>query len=145
MWTEVGRSGLERPALQLLAEHPEFARSGADAVAAGMATDAAAHDAERSITLDGWRTVHQHARPSYTLQVAGATHVSFMDVGLLPLPAESPVRAMLAAARIDPHRMWRVTCDVLLAFFATHLDQEPAPPLLEGLADDYPELRHGAP
>ena len=145
LWTEVGRSGLERPALQLLAEHPEFARSGADAVAAGMATDAAAYDAEKSITFDGWRTVHQHARPSYTLQVEGATHVSFMDVGLLPLPSEGPVRAMLAATRIDPRRMWRVTCDVLLAFFATHLDQEPAPPLLTGPAEDYPELRHGAP
>ena len=52
---------------------------------------------------------------------------------------------MLAATAIDPRRMWRVTCDVLLAFFATHLDQEPAPALLEGPADDYPELRHGAP
>ena len=50
---------------------------------------------------------------------------------LLPLPAEGPVRAMLAATAIDPRRMWRVTCDVLLAFFATHLDQEPAPPLLK--------------
>jgi hypothetical protein len=52
---------------------------------------------------------------------------------------------MLAATAIDPRRMWRVTCDVLLAFFATHLDQEPAPPLLNGPADDYPELRYGAP
>jgi dienelactone hydrolase len=35
LWTEVGRVGLDRPVLQLLAEHPEFARSGADAVTGG--------------------------------------------------------------------------------------------------------------
>ena len=64
-------------------------RAAANAVAAGMATDAAAH-AEKSITLDGWRTVRHHARPSYTLQVAGATHVSFMDVGLLPFRPRVP-------------------------------------------------------
>jgi hypothetical protein len=86
-----------------------------------------------------------HARPGYTVQVQGAIHVSFMDVGLLPLPVEGPIKAMLAATRIDPRRMWRVTCDVLLAFFATHLEHEPAPPLLRGPSDDYPELRYDAP
>ena len=145
LWTEVGRVGLDRPALQLLAEHPEFARSGADAVAAGAATDAAAYDAEKSITFGGWRTVAHHARPGYTVQLSGATHVSFMDVGFLPLPAGGPVQAMLAAAGIDPRRMWRVTCDVLLAYFATHLDRAPAAPLLQGPSDDYPELRYGPP
>lgn len=145
LWTEVGRVGLDRPTLQLLAEHPEFAGSGADAVAAGMATDAAAYDAEKLITFGGWRTVHDRARPGYTLQVQGATHVSFMDVPLLPLADGSPVKTMLAAAQIDPRRMWRITCDVLLAFFGTHLDQQPVPPLLEGPCDEYPELRYGAP
>ena len=132
LWTEVGRLGLDRPVLQLLAEHPEFALSAAEAVTAGAATDAAAYDAEKSITFDGWQTVHRQGRPSYTMQIQGATHVSFMDVGLLPLPAEGPLKAMLAATRIEPRRMWRVTCDVLLAFFATHLDQQPVPPLLQG-------------
>jgi dienelactone hydrolase len=145
LWTEVGRVGLDRPVLQLLAEHPEFARSGADAVTAGAATDVAAYDTEKSITFGGWRTVHDRARPGYTVQVTGATHVSFMDVGLLPLPAEGPVQAMLAATSIDPRRMWRVTCDVLLAFFATHLEHEPVPSLLEGPSDNYPELRYGPP
>jgi hypothetical protein len=50
---------LERPVLQILAEHPEFALSGTDAVTAGMATDAAAYDAEKAITFDGWQSVHQ--------------------------------------------------------------------------------------
>ena len=110
-----------------------------------MATDAAAYDTEKAIAYDGWRTVHRHANPGYTLQIEGATHLSFMDVPLLPLRAEAPVVAMLAATRIEPRRMWRVTCDVLLAFFATHLQEATAPPLLVGPSEDYPELRFGAP
>jgi predicted dienelactone hydrolase len=144
LWTEVGRAGLDRPVLQLLAEHPEFALSGAEAVAAGAATDAAAYDTEKAISLDGWRTVHRHGRPGYTMQVQGATHVSFMDVALLPLPAEGPVRAMLARTSIEPRRMWRIICDLLLAFFAKHLDQAAAP-ILEGPSGDYPELSFRAP
>lgn len=144
LWTEVGRVGLDRPALQLLAGHPEFALSAADAVAAGMATDAAAYDTEKAIAFDGWRTVCQKARPGYTMQVKRASHVSFMDVPFLPLPAEGPVKAMLAATQIQPRRMWRITCDVLLAFFARHLDQA-AGLILEGPSGDYPELTFGAP
>jgi hypothetical protein len=118
------------PALQVLAEHPEFALSGA----------------EKSITFDGWRTVHRRARPAYTVQIRGATHVSFMDVPLLPLADGSPVKAMLATAQIEPRRMWRITCDVLLAFFATHLDQAAAiPPVLAGPSGAYPELTFGPP
>jgi dienelactone hydrolase len=145
LWTEVGRVGLDRPALQLLAEHPEFARSGAEAVSAGVATDAAAYDTEKAITFGGWRTVHQHARPGYTIQVQGATHLSFMDVPLLPLRDDSPIKPMLAATQIEPRRMWRITCDLLLAFFAHHLDQAATPPLLVGPSGDYPELTFGAP
>jgi hypothetical protein len=44
-----------------------------------------------------------------------------MDVPLLPLPSESPAKAMPAATEIEPRRMWRIACDLLLAFFATHL------------------------
>jgi predicted dienelactone hydrolase len=145
LWTEVGRVGLDRPALQILAEHPEFALSGADAVAAGPATEAAAYETEKAIAFDGWRTVHQQADPSYTVQVQGAGHLSFMDVPLLPLRAEAVVKQMLAATAIEPRRMWRITCDVLLAFFARHLDRTTIPAVLEGPSDDYPELRYGAP
>jgi dienelactone hydrolase len=145
LWTEVGRVGLDRPVLQVLAEHPEFALSGAEAVAAGMATDAAAYDTEKAITLGGWRTVQQQGRPGYTVQVKGAGHLSFLDVGLLPVQGEGPVKAMLAATSIEPRRMWRLTCDVLLAFFATHLHQATTPPLLAGPSDDYPELAYGPP
>jgi predicted dienelactone hydrolase len=145
LWTDVGRVGLNRPVLQVLAEHPEFAHSGAEAVAAGIATDAAGYDAEKAITFDGWRTVHQKGRPSYTVQVQGATHLSFMDVPFLPLKGDSPARAMLAATRIAPQRMWRITCDLLLSFFATHLRQAGIPSVLAGPSDDYPELSFGPP
>jgi dienelactone hydrolase len=144
LWTEVGRVGLDRPVLQVLAEHPEFALSGADAVAAGVASDAAAYATEKAITFDGWRTVQQQGRPGYTVQVKGATHLSFLDLPLLPSQGEGPVKAMLAATSIEPRRMWRITCDVLLAFFAKHFDHAAAP-LLEGPAGDYPEVAFGSP
>jgi hypothetical protein len=41
--------------------------------------------------------------------------------------------------------MWRVTCDLLLAFFATHLQQAAVPPLLMGPSGDYPEVLFGSP
>jgi hypothetical protein len=140
-----GRVGLNRPVLQVLAEHPEFAHSGAEAVAAGIATDAAACDAEKAITFDGWRTVHQQGRLGHPVRVRGATHLSFMDVPFLPLKGESPARAMLAATRIAPQRMWRITCDLLLSFSATHLRQAGMPSVLAGPSDDYPELSFGPP
>jgi hypothetical protein len=79
-------------------------------------------------------------------------------VPLLPLPPPrarhggqlladgSPVKAMLATAQIEPRRMWRITCDMLLAFFAHHLDQAAAtPPVLAGPSGAYPELTFGPP
>jgi hypothetical protein len=78
------------------------------------------------------------------MQVGGAAHLSFMDVPFLPLTDTSIVRPALAAATIEPQRMWRITCDLLLAFFARHLNGAPAP-LLDELADDYPELIVGPP
>jgi hypothetical protein len=89
--------------------------------------------------------VQQQGRPGYTVQVKGAGHLSFLDVGLLPVQGQGPVKAMLAATSIAPRRMWRITCDLLLAFFATHLHQAATPPLLAGPSGDYPELAYGAP
>ena len=145
LWTEVGRVGLDRPVLQVLAEHPQFAlSSGEEAVQAGMATEAAAYDTEKAITFGGWWTVQQRGRPGYTMQVKGAGHLSFLDVGLLPVQAEGPVKTILTATSIEPRRMWRITCDLLLAFFARHLNQAAAPNL-EGPSGDYPELSFGSP
>jgi hypothetical protein len=129
----------------VLAEHPQLAPSGEEAVKAGMATDAEAYDTEKAITFGGWRTVQQQGRPGYTVQVKGAGHLSLLDVGLLPSQGEGPVKAMPAATSIQPRRMWRITCDLLLGFFATHLHQATTPPLLKGSSGDYPELSFGSP
>jgi dienelactone hydrolase len=92
LWTEVGRVGLDRPVLQVLAEHPQLAPSGAEAVAAGLASDAAAYDTEKAITFGGWRTVQQQGRPGYTVQVKGAGHLSFLDLGCCRCRARVPSR-----------------------------------------------------
>jgi hypothetical protein len=144
LWSEVGRVGLDRPAMQVLAEHREFAGTSEDAVKAGAAPNVDWFEAEKAITFGGWRTVQKRAQPGYTMQVGGAAHLSFMDVPFLPVTDASIVKAALAATRIDPQRMWRITCDLLLAFFARHLNGAPAP-LLDGPADDYPEVIIGPP
>jgi dienelactone hydrolase len=121
IWTDVGSVGLPRPALQILADHPEFTLSGADAVQAGIATDAAWHDAERMLARDGWRALDRLASPGHTVRISGSSHLSFMDVPFLPAPGESPVAGMLAATSIEPERMWRITSDLLLGFFDRYL------------------------
>ena len=78
--------------------------------------------AEKAITFDGWRTVHDRARPGYTIRISGATHLSFMDVPFLPQQDGAAVASMLAATTIGPERMWRITSDAVLAFFAKHLE-----------------------
>ena len=115
-----------------------------EAVTTGMAPNPGWFEAEKETTFGGWRTLHTHARPGYTVRIAGASHMSFMDVPFLPLREGSIVTAMLAATRIAPQRMWRITSDLLLAFFARHLDGAAAP-LLDGASADYPELTFTAP
>jgi dienelactone hydrolase len=144
LWSDVGRVGLGRPTLQVLAEHGEFAIAAEDAVRAGAAPNADWFEAEKAITFGGWRTVQQRAQPGYTVQIGGATHVSFMDVPFLPVTDASIVKPAVEATKIEPQRMWRITCDLLLAFFARHL-RGAASPLLDGLADKYPELTIGPP
>ena len=142
LWTDVGQVGLDRPALQVLAEHHEFAVSPEDAVKNGMAPNTDWFVAEKAITFEGWRTVHDRARPGYTIRIAGATHLSFMDVPFLPQQDGAAVASMLAATTIGPERMWRITSDAVLAFFAKHLDGVEAG-LLDGPDPAYPELLFG--
>jgi len=141
LWTAVGTIGLQRPALLLLADHPELEMSGAAAVEAGIATDAAWHDAEREITLDGWSAVDSLARPGRTVRISGATHVSFMDLAWLPSATGGPADALLAATHIDPSRMWRLTSDLLLAFFGDHLSG--GDPMLEDVVASFEDVAFG--
>jgi hypothetical protein len=144
LWSDVGQVGLDRPVLQVLAEHGEFDRTGDDAVRAGAAPNVEWFEAEKAITFGGWRNVQQRAQPGYTVQINGSSHISFMDVPFLPLTDTSIVKPAVDAMRIQPHRMWRISCDLLLAFFARHLSGAAAP-LLDGPATDYPELTAGPP
>jgi dienelactone hydrolase len=144
LWSDVGRVGLDRPTLQVLAEHGEFAIAADDAVKAGAAPNADWFEAEKAITFGGWRTVQQRAQPGYTVQIGGATHMSFMDIPFLPVTDASIVKPAVEATKIEPQRMWRITSDLLLAFFDRHLNGAAAP-LLDGLADQYPELTIGPP
>jgi pimeloyl-ACP methyl ester carboxylesterase len=119
LWTEVGRSGLARPVLQLLAPHHEFDVTPDEAVKAGMAPDPQWFATEKAITLDGWEAVDRTGRPAYSLQIAGATHLSFMDVPFLPLGDDSPARGLLAATTIDPARMREIVTTLLVDFLTT--------------------------
>ena len=51
---------------------------------------------------------------------------------------------MLASVTIAPERMWRVTSDLVLAFFAQHLDGITSA-LLDGDTTAHPEVSFGAP
>ena len=144
VWSEVGTAGLDRPALQVLAPHREFAVTAEDAVKAGMAPDTAWFEAEKDITFGGWRTVDRRARPGYTFQIQGATHLSFMDVPFLPVRDDAPVTAMLSATDIEPERMWRIVGDLVLAFFARHLGGVDSD-LLDHPGASYPEVIPGPP
>jgi hypothetical protein len=73
------------------------------------------------------------------------SHVSFMDLPWLPLLDESPVKPMLAATALEPRRIWRITCDVLLAFFGRHLNGAAHESVLDAALADYPELTFGPP
>ena len=107
-----------------------------------MAPDVKWFEAERAIAFDGWRRVHELASPGHTVRIAGATHLSFMDVPFLPQVDGAVVASMLAATTIDPARMWRLTGDLVLAFFARYLDQRPAT-VLDGPDPSRPELSYG--
>jgi predicted dienelactone hydrolase len=143
LWSTVGSVGVPRPVLQILTPHPEFEMNGEQAVAAGITQDPAWHDAERALAFDGWRTVERTGEPACTVQVSGATHMSFMDLPFLPLSDDSPARAMLSQTSIDATRMWRLTSDLLLAFFAEHRDG--AASTITTIIDGAPEVSRGAP
>ena len=142
VWTEVGEVGVERPVLQLLADHPEFALPPDDAVRMGIAPSTGWFEAEKAIMFDGWRRIHERATPGYTVRIGGATHLSFMDVPNLPVVDGSVVTTMLAATTIDPQRMQHLTVEVVRAFLDRHLAGTASGPL-DGPSAEHPELSFG--
>jgi dienelactone hydrolase len=139
-WTEVGRSGLTTPALLIAAGYD----GGQEPCTDYAGYPIALCEADRAVTAAGFAAVHATAQPSYWVTVRGAAHASFMDVPFLTVVPGGPIEAGVALATIDPARMWRITCDYLLAFFGKHLNGEDAP-LLDGPSNMYPEVTYGPP
>jgi hypothetical protein len=144
IWSEVGRIGIERPVLQLLADHSELALPCEEQVSAGVYPSADWCEAERALMRDGWQTVHERAQPGYCAVIARSGHASFLDLGFLPLADESRAAGGMAAVSIDSLRALRITCDFLTAFFGRYLLGDDAP-LLDGKLAAFPDVRVGDP
>jgi hypothetical protein len=130
-WNAVGKVGLHKPALLIASEHLEYLQSCESLVKATGIGRVEQCEREKGILLDGWQRVYSTAQPGYAVTVQGARHTSFMNIPFLPVQAQSMFKPMLVSATIDSRRMWRITCDYLLAFFEKHLNHRDAP-LLDG-------------
>ena len=118
--------------------------AGAAAVAAGIAPDADWYEAERAITFGGWQTVSQLGRHAHTLQIAGATHLSFMDLPFLPSVRAAP-SFRCSPPRPSTRLAWHtITGEIVDAFFDQYLDLHPNQ-LLDRPDLIGPEVTLGAP
>ena len=68
----------------------------------------------------------------------GAKHANFADIQFAHLPQDSPFRIVMGSAR--PERVWRITCDYLLAMFDTYLKCKNPSLLLDGSEKLHPEV-----
>jgi len=144
LWNAVGRVGLDRPTLLLLAEHPEMLLPCDGLVQRGIFPSVAWCQAEQALSVGGWQTIYERGRPGYAVLIRGSGHISFLDMPFLPLEPGSMMAGGLAGVRIDSRRVWRIICDYLLAFFARHLDGRPSP-LMDHPSAAYPEAAIGSP
>jgi hypothetical protein len=144
LWTSVGSVGLDRPTLQIMAEHPEMVMPCEDAVRLGIYPSAEWCTVEQGLAVDGWQTVYERSQPGSAVLIRGSGHISFLDVPFLPIAPGSMLAGGLVGVRIDARRAWRLICDYLLAFFGRHLDGAPSP-LLDGPSEARPEAVLGSP
>jgi predicted dienelactone hydrolase len=133
-WGEAATSGVETPFLLLMSDHQPCEEV---AEVENVTVDQCETIEERF--AQSWQTVHESAQPGYWVVIAGSRHVSYSDAPFLPAGADV-LPSFVGDATIEPERMWRVTSDLLLAFFDAHLLGNPAP-LLDGPSPDYPEVR----
>jgi predicted dienelactone hydrolase len=92
-----------------------------------------------TLFMESWQTVQETAAPGSWVIIDGSRHGSYSDAPFLPAGAEI-LRSLVGGATIEPERMWRVTSDLLLAFFDRHLRGNAAP-LLDGPSPEYPEVQ----
>jgi dienelactone hydrolase len=119
IWTEVGETGLAKPAMVIAAEHPEMLAPPEQLVAAGAFPSVEWCLQERAYLFEGWQRVVDSGKPGSLHTLEGARHANFADVQFADLPPDSPMRNVLGP--IDPVLMWRQTSERLLEFFASHL------------------------
>ena len=137
-WNEVGKVGLTKPAMIIAAEHPEFLLPCDEMVMAKAFPNTEWCEEERLLFSQGWQIVIDRATPGYGLTIIGAKHANFADIQFAHLPQGSPFRIVMGSAR--PERVWRITCDYLLAMFDTYLKCKNPSPLLDGSEKLHPEV-----
>ena len=100
LWTEVGRIGLGRPVLQVLGEHPEFALSGAEAVAACAKNSYAV--TAIVVDIDGVRqaVLRGDGAPVHTLDSAYAK--AYTAASLAPVRKEDSTKAIFERLSKNP-------------------------------------------
>ena len=133
-WGEAAETGVPVPFLLLMSEHRPCAE-----VAQLENVTVAQCEAVEALFAESWQTVRDTAQLGSWLIIEGSRHGSYSDAPFLPAGAEI-LRALVGGATIKPDRMWRVTSDLLLAFFNRHLHGTPAP-LLTGPSAEYPEVQ----
>ncbi len=119
IWTEVGTTGLTKPAMVIAADHPEMLAPPEQLVAAGAFPSVEWCLQERSYLFDGWRRIVDSGNPGTMHTIEGARHANFSDVQFVPLPDDSPMKRVLGP--IAPEVMWRQSGQLLLDFFGSHL------------------------
>jgi dienelactone hydrolase len=133
-WGEVAESGVPVPFLLLMAENQPCAE-----VAQLQDVPVELCEALEALFTENWQTVQETAAPGTWVIIDGSRHGSYSDAPFLPAGAEI-LRSLVGGATIEPERMWRVTSDLLLAFFNAHLNGTLAP-LLDGPSREYPEVQ----
>jgi hypothetical protein len=119
IWTEVGTTGLTKPAMVVAAEHPEMLAPPEQLVAAGAFPSVEWCLEERRLLFDGWQRVADSGRPGIMHTIEGARHANFSDVQFVQLEENSPMRMVLGP--INPEAMWRRSSELLLEFLGSYL------------------------
>jgi hypothetical protein len=118
-WSEVGRTGVSKPAMILAGEHPEMLAPAESMVAAGVFPTVEWCLEERAVLFDGWQIVVDTGRPGSMHTIEGARHANFADVQFASLPEDSSIRGVLGPG--EPRLIWSETCRRLLEFFGAYL------------------------
>jgi predicted dienelactone hydrolase len=134
IWGEAAETGVPVPFLLLKSED----RPCAEVARLENVTVETCEELE-TLFAASWQTVRETAQPGSWLIIVGSRHGSYSDAPFLPAGAEI-LESLVGGATIEPERMWRVTSDLLLAFFDRYLNENPAP-LLDGPSPVYPEVQ----